>query len=109
MLKRKAYNKLLDWKSSQHSKRKALLVTGARQVGKSYLVRHLGMTEYESFVELNLLENERVKKALADAENTQDFINRIVMLADGEFVEGNTLVFIDEIQELPDVMTMQNS
>lgn len=105
MLKRKAYKELLDWKSSQRSKRKALLVTGARQIGKSYLVRHLGATEYESCVELNLLENDRARNALSHAENTQDFINRIVMLTDGKFVEGNTLVFIDEVQELPDVMT----
>ena len=105
MLKRKAYTKLLEWKSRQPSERKALLDTGARQNGKSYLERHLVMTEYDSFVELNLLENERARKALSQAADAQDFVNRLVMLSDSEFLERKTLVFIDEIQELPDVMT----
>ena len=105
MLKRKAYTKLLDWKYHQSLERKALLVTGARQIGKSYLIRHLGKTEYESFVELNLQENERARKALSQAADAQDFINRLIVLSSIDFVERKTLVFIDEIQELPDVMT----
>lgn len=45
VLRRKAYQLLLDWKKSQSRKRKALFVTGARQIGKSYLIQHLGRTE----------------------------------------------------------------
>lgn len=96
---------MLDWKKGQSSKRKALFVTGARQIGKSYLIRHLGNTEYASLVEINLLRDKDAKKALADAKNTQDLINRIAVLTKEPLIEGNTLVFIDEIQELPDVVT----
>lgn len=105
MLQRKAYQPLLEWKKSQSRKRKALFVTGARQIGKSYLIQHLGRTEYASLVEINLLRDEAAKEMLAAARSTQDFINRLTLLSEGPFIEGNTLVFIDEIQELPDVTT----
>ena len=55
MLRRKAYEKLLSWKKSPS--RRGLLVTGARQVGKTYLIRQLGAMEYESFIELNFILN----------------------------------------------------
>lgn len=104
---------MLDWKNSQSrgplksqtQKRKALFVTGARQIGKSYLVQHLGRTEYSSFIEINLLRDKVAKKALAEAQSTQDFLNRLMVLSPGPFIENETLIFIDEIQELPDVVT----
>lgn len=105
MLQRKAYSLFLEWKKSQQNKRKALFVTGARQIGKSYLVRHLGETEYSSLVEINLLNDKSAKKALSEAMNALDFINRLVTFASEPLIEGNTLVFIDEIQELPDIVT----
>lgn len=105
VLRRKAYQLLLDWKKSQSRKRKALFVTGARQIGKSYLIQHLGRTEYASLVEINLLRDKVAKETLAAARSTQDFINRLAVLSEAPFIEGDTLVFIDEIQELPDVAT----
>lgn len=105
MLKRKAYRLMLDWRNSQSSKKKALFVTGARQIGKSYLIRHLGETEYSSLVEINLLRDRGAKDALVDAKGTQDFINRLAVLSPEPFIEGETLVFIDEIQEMPDIAT----
>lgn len=105
MLQRKAFQLLLEWKKSQSRKRKALFVTGARQIGKSFLIQHLGKTEYASFVEINLLRNEAAKEMLAAARSTQDFINSLVLLSEAPFIEGDTLVFIDEMQELPDVAT----
>ena len=98
MLRRKAYQLLLDWKKSQSRKRKALFVTGARQIGKSYLIQHLGRTEYASLVEINLLRDKVAKETLAAARSTQDFINRLAVLSEAPFIEGDTLVFIDEIQ-----------
>ncbi len=80
-------------------------MTGARQIGKSYLIRYLGETEYTSLVEINLLNDKEAKRVLAEAQNAQDFINRLVSLTSKPFIEGDTLVFIGEIQELPDVIT----
>ena len=51
MLKRKLYDELLKWKNE--SKEECLLIKGARQVGKTYLVRKFGEAEYESFIEIN--------------------------------------------------------
>ena len=51
MLKRKMYEKMLKWKNTKS--KECLLIKGARQVGKTYLVREFGHTEYESFIEIN--------------------------------------------------------
>jgi len=53
MLKRKAYDKLLDWKNTKN--KKCLMIKGARQVGKTYLVREFGKNEYKSFIEINFI------------------------------------------------------
>ena len=94
MLRRKAYQLLLDWKKNQSRKRKALFVTGARQIGKSYLVQHLGKTEYASLVEINLLRDKVAKETLAAARSTQDFINRLAVLSEVPFIEGLSLIHI---------------
>ena len=103
MLRRKVEKELLDWKETSH---KALLVTGARQIGKSYAIREFGKRHYGSFVEFNLMNDAEVREALSSAANATDFINRVVLLAGETLQEGDTLVLIDEIQECPDVMTM---
>lgn len=104
MFKRKAYEELKRWK--ERCSQTALLVTGARQIGKSYLVDLLGRTEFESMVTINLYEDKAAKKALAEAVDAEDLITRIGLLANKSLVPGETLIFIDEIQELPDLMTM---
>ncbi len=105
MLRRKAYESFLEWKRNQKHSRKALFVTGARQIGKSTLIRHLGETQYSSFIEVNLLSDKEARNVLAQAQSSSDFINRLVTLTTGDFIEGETLVFIDEIQEFPDIVT----
>lgn len=104
MFKRKALEILKQWKA--HCSETALLVTGARQIGKSYLVDQLGRTEFKSMVTINLYEDRAAKRDLAEATNAQDLITRIGLIADVPLVPGETLIFIDEIQELPDLMTM---
>ncbi len=104
MFERKAYGDMLRW--SEEEPRTALLVRGARQVGKSTLVRRLGQTRYEVFVEVNLFRDAAAREALANARDAGEFISRISLLSDVALVPGRTLVFIDEIQELPDIVTM---
>lgn len=103
MLKRKAYNALLAWKESPS--RTALLVTGARQVGKTYLVRAFGAERYESFVELNLILDAQAAAAFDGPSSPKDILMRLSLLADAPLVPGKTLVFIDEVQERPEVVT----
>ena len=52
--------------------RKALLITGARQVGKTYIVREIGKADFESFIEFNFLENETARASIENAKNSAD-------------------------------------
>lgn len=104
MLARKITSRLWSWKNSPS--RKALLLTGARQVGKSYAVREFAKSAYTAYVEIDLYKDAEARKAFAQAANLQDFITRITLYADRELVPRDTLVIFDEIQELPDVITM---
>lgn len=108
MLKRKFYGQLLSWKHTQQTKhgRKALLVMGARQVGKSYLIRHFAQKEYKAYLEINLAQNKLALKSLSSATNVKDFISRVTLLSQRQLVPGKSLIFIDEIQENPDLITM---
>lgn len=104
MLKRKLYKELVAWRRSEaHG---ALLLTGPRQVGKSTLVEYLGKHEYSHLVAIDLALNPAARDALRDARDAGDFLRRVSLFSNGPMPEGDTLVFVDEIQELPDVMTM---
>lgn len=101
--KRKAMSAFLDWKANKASK--ALLVTGARQVGKTFLVREFGRQAYQSFVEINLVENPAAREAIATAPNAESLFMRLSAFAATELVPESTLIFIDEVQECPQVVT----
>ena len=64
MLKRKIYSELLDWKNRRKNEglKKCLLIKGARQVGKSYIVNEFGKNEYESFISINFFKNPELKE-----------------------------------------------
>lgn len=103
MLRRKITNRLLNWKKTSS---KAFLVTGARQIGKSYAIREFGKAHYACYVELNLLLDKEARAALENAANAMDFINRVALLSSTRLVEQDTLIFVDEIQEYPDIVTL---
>ena len=106
MLRRKVTDRLLSWKNNSN---KAMLVTGARQIGKSYAIRTFGKDNYASYYEVNLLLDTEAKDVLAGAKNAIDFINRVALLADAPLVEGDTLIFVDEIQEYPQIVTLMKA
>jgi len=106
MLRRKVTNRLLNWKNNSH---KALLVTGARQIGKSYAIRAFGKDNYASYFEANLLLDAEARDVLIGAKNAVDFINRVALLADAPLVEGDTLIFVDEIQDYPQIVTLMKA
>lgn len=103
MLKRKAMEQLQQWKDT--SSHKALLVEGARQIGKTYLIREFGRQNYERVIEINLLETEGAAEAFNTAKNSSDLFSRITLYAEEELVPGKTLIFIDEVQEAPEMIT----
>jgi predicted AAA+ superfamily ATPase len=103
MLRRKAYDRLVEWKNTKSTQ--ALLVTGARQVGKTYLIREFARAHYRSFVEINLVDDAAAAEAFAHAKNSDDLLSRITAFARGSLVAGQTLIFIDEVQMAREVLT----
>jgi hypothetical protein len=102
MLKRKIDSYLSSFYKSTN---KSLLLTGARQTGKSYSIRQFGKTHFEHFVEINFINQPEATDALKGAKNSQDIIVRLSLLTDTPLVKGKTLIFFDEVQECPEIVT----
>lgn len=103
MIKRKITEYLEDFYKAPGNG--ALLVTGARQIGKTYSIREYGRRSFSCFIEFNLLEDRNAYEAFRTSKNAEDLLLRISALSDKELVPGETLIFIDEIQVLPDALT----
>jgi len=102
MLKRKINSYLEQFYKRTN---KALLVTGARQTGKSFSIRQYGTTHYEIFVEINFIEKPDAAEILKGAKSSQDILVRLSLLTSTSLVAGKTLVFFDEVQECPEIVT----
>lgn len=100
-------NRKIDSYLQQFFKRtkKALLVTGARQTGKSFSIRQYGKTHYAHFVEINFVEQPNAAEILKGAKNSQDILVRLSLLTRTPLVAGKTLIFFDEVQECPEIVT----
>lgn len=86
---------------------KILLIDGARQVGKTYIIRHAGQKLFENFIELNMVEDSLGPRLFADTKTIEDFYLQVSMLAGNRMKEkDNTLIFIDEIQAYPHLLTL---
>ena len=98
MLRRKAYENLLEWKKTKQNE--TLLIKGARQIGKTFLVRQFGQNEYKSFIEINFLKNPDFK-AIFEGELTADEIYKRISahIPSVKLIKGSTLIFLDEIQK----------
>ena len=81
------------------------MIMGARQVGKTTLVRAFAQEEYGSLAELNFYGNTLAVETLAGAQNADDLLLRLSVLTNKEIVPGKTLLFLDEIQECQDMLT----
>lgn len=103
MFKRDIEQKLKDWKDS--SIRKPLILRGARQVGKTSIVRKFAGDNYEDFIEINLEKTDQ-NKFFKEADSVDEFIKRAEVLTKKDVVEGKTLLFIDEIQESPETLKL---
>jgi uncharacterized protein len=90
---------LLKWKNDTYD-RKSLLLRGARQIGKTYAVRQLGKT-YESFVEVNLEFQIELREIFKTTLDPYKIIEHISSTLGQEIIPGKTLLFLDEIQIVP--------
>ena len=86
---------------------KILLVNGARQIGKSYLIRYVGKRMFKNYIEINLKEDKENLGIFANVKSTSDFYMQLGAIAGNRLgTKENTLVFLDEIQSYPHLMTM---
>ena len=101
MLKRKIDTYLTNYYATN---RNALLITGARQIGKTYSIREFGRT-FKSFIEINFLENPDAVALFKGAKNSSDILLRLSAIATKPLIKGETLIFFDEVQKCPDIVT----
>lgn len=104
MLRRKIANSLLEWKNSKD--KKALIVQGARQVGKTFSIGQFALDEYEEVIEINFKEMPSAVDVFSGDLDVDTLIMALrFRFADKQMVPGNTLIFLDEIQECEQAIT----
>ena len=101
MLKRKAYQDLLNWKNNTRGK--ALCIIGARQIGKTTLIREFGKNEYTHFAEINFVTDKRAADIFHGKLTAEEIITNLTAYLQMPLEEGETLILFDEIQECPEV------
>lgn len=102
MIKRSAETALNDWILNGKD---ALLLTGARQIGKTYLIRQCLANSGIPYVEFNFIEQPELINLFSDAKNTQDLLMRLSLVTPTPLEKGKTIIFLDEIQEFKDIVT----
>ena len=103
MLSRNISNKIKEY--LRENKQKALLIDGARQVGKTYIIRAILNELYIDYIEINFIENKDARDLFSNFNDTTDILNRISVLANKELKKGNTVIFFDEVQEVKELVT----
>lgn len=105
MLYRKIRSYIEDYLKSDEDK--ILLIEGARQIGKSYIIRDVGTELYGNYVEINFVVDDEGEKIFKNVHTTEEFYLKLSMVAGTRLDQyKNTLVFIDEIQHYPQFLTM---
>lgn len=96
-MKRYAIEKLVKWKES--SRRKPLIIEGARQVGKTWLVKEFAGSHYKNIAYVNFEEQVFLRSLFSTDYDTDRIINAISAATHVNIIPGETLIFLDEIQE----------
>jgi predicted AAA+ superfamily ATPase len=107
MLKRKITEALLRWKSDP--KKKSLMVRGARQVGKTFIIDDFARKNYENYIYVNFELSPSTKKIFAGDLDTGTLVDEIEYTFKTHIVPGKTLIFLDEIQSCPAARTAMKS
>lgn len=105
MLFRKIEKTIEDYLQSDTNK--ILLIDGARQVGKTYIIRHAGKKSFANYIEINMVEDSLANQLFKNVKTVEDFYLQVSMLyGDKMGTKQDTLIFIDEIQEYPHLLTL---
>ena len=102
MLLRKAEKEILSWIQTSNT---ALLVSGARQVGKTWSIRNCLRAEGCDYLEINLIEEPELIPAIAQCSSVSDLVVMLSAAKNYSFTKGKTILFIDEVQELKEIVT----
>ena len=103
MLKRKIEKRIESWKATKTNQ--GLLITGARQTGKTSSIEAFGRERYEAMVKIEFVEQPRAVDIISEARNLSDLIMRITALAERPLAPESTLLFFDEVQRCADAIT----
>lgn len=101
-MKRSVYSQLLTWKDSP--RRKPLMLYGARQVGKTYILKEFGRKEFKNLVYINCYKNKAVETLFSEDADVKRILLGLSAISGQEIREGSTLIFLDEVQDIPDVV-----
>ena len=103
MLERKVFEKLEHWKKSPE--KKALLVTGARQIGKTHAIREFARKNYRSVLEINFIDTPSAMSAFDGDLEADTIITALTAFSKQPLEPGKSVIFLDEIQECPRART----
>lgn len=95
-MKREIVNDLIKWKQSEN--RKPLIIHGARQVGKTYIVKQFGKENYDNLIYVNFETNQELSSQISDSIDAKYIINKLELFYGEKIIPGKTLIFFDEIQ-----------
>ena len=102
-MKRAIYDELIKWKQSEM--RKPLMMYGARQVGKTYIIKEFGEQEYDSLVYVNCYKNDIARTLFRGNADIDRILVGLSSMSHKTIIPGKTLIFLDEIQEIPPVIS----
>lgn len=100
---RKDLEKLITWKNSSH--RKPMVLRGARQVGKTWLMQEFGRTQYQTVAYVGLEGNKQMEQLFDLDFDTERIVNGLELASGVKIEHNNTLIILDEIQEIPKALT----
>ncbi len=102
-MKRDIYKNLIDWKNNPN--RKPLLLKGARQVGKTYILKEFGKKEFKNTAYFNFEENPDLRKFFEGSLTSKKIVEKLSIYQEKKIYPESTLIFFDEIQESPRTLT----
>ena len=91
--------------SFYNTENKALLITGARQIGKTFSIRQFGRTHFKHLAEINFIEHPEARAVFETVNGHNDILLRLSAYLNDPLVKGETLIFLDEVQECPEIIT----
>lgn len=102
-MERKIYQELINWKNTDMQK--TLMIIGARQIGKTYIINEFCKNEFKNYIYINLLEHSEIIKIFKEEINTSEKYKRMKIYLDEDIDVQNTIIFFDEIQESEELIS----